>query len=494
MKNHYFDSDLFGDDGLMQRRANPFGWQQRPQRPRASQPMRQPKPVPGPTSYGGVNQRAMQEADAPRGYFDPQPTDSDIMGGEIDPEIAGGLEAANSDYFAPRSQVSADDQIMGGSIDQTTARMAEDPYFGKPYNEDKDPPGHQKLAATPEHVRGAIGEYADAVRAHRATYDQEMDAINKTKRGFFKSHAEFQAEQSQRIANAQAKFQGAVNAENAVLASRAPDAFGKRTPEEHEWVVADDGTAYDKKARTFTAVPGATLGKSAKGDIKYSEPYNDENGLGWVTKTGPGGVERVPYTQKVLGRASIGPTPPGAPPLSDSMFDQQVPAGSSKASIAEARNAAIAERSANHQTTLLTIAAMANGRQKTALTQRAISDAEGDLQRAISDKAKAAASGTEFSKPDLSTYDEAIENAKKRIRDYRAVAGDDAPTTSVAPPTGGGSGSDGPLAKVEKPAPAEGGEAILDAAPAGIKAKGYDKARGVYVGKGKDGKWVYWKG
>lgn len=427
MKNHYFDSDLFSDDGLMQRRANPFGWQQRPQRPRAAQPMRQPKPVPGPTSYGGINQRAMQEADAPRGYFDPQPTDSDIMGGEIDPEIAGGLEAANSDYFAPRSQVSADDQIMGGSIDQTTARMAEDPYFGRPYNEDKDPPGHQKLAATPEHVRSATGEYADAIRAHRATYDQEMDEINKTKRGFFKSHADFQAEQSQRIANAQAKFQGAVNAENAVLASRAPEAFGKRTPEKHDWRHNENGDLYDAAAATPAVIRGALSAKAnPKAELDERKVANEEERIRLQAKRD---ADTAAYHDKWIGL----------------------------------QQAVIGARSAG---------------DKAQAEARAGREIDRDIIKLESEKLKAVADAqfTEDKGASVAAeYDKLIAKAQ-------AMRGQDAPTTSVAPPTGGGSGSPGPLAKVEKPAAAGDG---ISTTYKGKKGKRY---------KNPDGSWRFVEG
>lgn len=444
MKNHYFDSDLFSDDGLMQRRANPFGWQQRPQRPRAAQPMRQPKPVPGPTSYGGINERAMQEADAPSGYFDPQPTDSDIMGGEIDPEIAGNLEAANSDYFAPHSQVSADDQIMGGSIDQTTARMAEDPYFGKPYNEDKDPPGHQQVAAAPEELKQATSAYADRIRKLRADRDAAVEAAGVGKKAsvwnrIWKGDAGIENERSLKIANAEAVFQGGVNAANQELAAVHPEYFGKRAPEKPpEYDYNPKTNQYYRKDNPRDTVPGGAIPEDPKRAIDERKVANEEERIRLQAKRD---ADTAAYHDKWIGL----------------------------------QQAVIGARSAG---------------DKAQAEARAGREIDRDIIKLESEKLKAVADAqfTEDKGASVAAeYDKLIAKAQ-------AMRGQDAPTTSVAPPTGGGSGSPGPLAKVEKPAAAEGGEAILDAAPAGIKAKGYDKARGVYVGKGKDGKWVYWKG
>jgi hypothetical protein len=445
---HYFDSDLFGDDGLMQNRANPFGYLQRQQRPRASQPMRQPKPVPGPTSYGGINQRAMQEADAPSGYFDPQPTDSDIMGGEIDPEIAGGLEAANSDYFAPRSQVSADDQIMGGSIDPTTARMAEDPYFGKPYNEDKDPPGHQQVAAAPEELKQATSAYADRIRKLRADRDAAVEASGVGKKAsvwnrIWKGDAGVENERSLKIANAEAVFQGGVNAANQELAAVHPEYFGKRTPEKHYWERQPDGSLLDRETGE---VQRGVLPPDAPDPAKAPKPI--VAGGRYVT-VGPDGAATTVTEKRTI--PAQGPAPFGRPgPTAE--VDVPVEAPPDRGDVVAAQEAG---------RDLRTDKRLAGER-----ADRAASDASKERQHLLDEvdrirreKRKAGAewkaSPLTSKEPfDSSDYDADIAALESKLKAT--------PTTSVAPPTDGGSGSPGPLAKVDKPMAGGGGGAAYD--------------------------------
>lgn len=459
--NPYFNDNFFGDEASG-RRADPNVWQAYARRPGRSAQMGGGAGMPTnmPSNFdqnAGVNQRAMAAAGDP--YFG-MPS-----GGGENPLDMDNPSGAPPQYFG----------------------KAQDPYLGRPLNEGKDPGNHQKLAQTEYFHKQALQEYADGVRQAKGDLNDALRAATERPSAWNRLLGEdTEDRKAMRIANAQAVYTSRLNALNDTMRMT----LGNPTEVKHDWQLAPDGTFYDRSAASRPA-PGAPKPTEAK----YGAPYNDENGLGWVSKTTSAGVERVPYTQKKLGQPSIGPVPEGAPPTKAAVFDEQVSAGSEKSNLAEEKNARIKDQTDKRMSTMLLIASMKAGPAQQGVAQRALATEQrlvGAAQKQKNDALAKFNSNSFKSKdakpPDTSEWDRTISEGQDQIALLRDAAG--LPSGSDKPASTGGG--------VVAPPPAGdktgGGQVVLDAAPTGIKAKGYDKKRDISAGKDKNGKWVFWKG